>query len=481
MSVLSRVGWNHRGTHRSDERSSRVPLVIPVTLAILLAAQGPSDRLAAFLAAHPPAAPWLAVDAQHVRAKASAADLAAFSRRAVPVGRMIAVVPMTMVTVEEPKAEANVYDGLPREAKVLALMAALTPGQWARLGGTGLGLNDLQGEPRAILASLLPSPLRYERLHKSGGVLHEGQTERLSLPEGDQGGVRLRLRRDLVLSVHKPGEEGTMNLGFDHSDVRDGTYARLDERAEKDSGYGLAIRQTVPNRPKPGALRLDDTTLDVSVALPATTTVREALALASKATGRTVVADLRVSGLPVVGSGGAVRAGDLLGSLALAVTGTYRAVGPGFELATDLAGQGARKARIDRWAMGVSQSTKGREAAWRRAIAAGGGMRSVGYPPGAVLRADDDLQRRIDAHAGEYPPPDVAITVPLFVAQGDIDTLVRPQDTRDFANTECSAGVNVTYVSIPKTGHGLVAFRAISTLLPWFARIVSGDGPTSTC
>ncbi|GGF35319.1 alpha/beta fold hydrolase [Subtercola lobariae] len=71
-------------------------------------------------------------------------------------------------------------------------------------------------------------------------------------------------------------------------------------------------------------------------------------------------------------------------------------------------------------------------------------------------------------------PGETGLTVPLYVAQGDIDTLVRPQDTVEFAQHECTLGTQVTYVSVAKTGHGLVAFRALDTVLPWFAHLDTG-------
>ncbi len=64
-------------------------------------------------------------------------------------------------------------------------------------------------------------------------------------------------------------------------------------------------------------------------------------------------------------------------------------------------------------------------------------------------------------------PGHVKIEAPLFIAQGEIDTLVRPEVTQQFADTQKGMGASVTYVSLPNTGHGMVALKAMPTLLDW--------------
>jgi pimeloyl-ACP methyl ester carboxylesterase len=71
----------------------------------------------------------------------------------------------------------------------------------------------------------------------------------------------------------------------------------------------------------------------------------------------------------------------------------------------------------------------------------------------------------------ENSPGATRLTVPLFVAQGETDTLVRPTLTSDFAEREKTLGTAVTYVSIPDTGHGLVALRALPRLMDWLSRL----------
>jgi hypothetical protein len=71
--------------------------------------------------------------------------------------------------------------------------------------------------------------------------------------------------------------------------------------------------------------------------------------------------------------------------------------------------------------------------------------------------------------------------VPLFVAHGETDALVKPDLTWQFADHECALGTRVTRLPIPQTGHGEVALRALPTLLPWLAQVDSGTLPASGC
>jgi Secretory lipase len=78
-------------------------------------------------------------------------------------------------------------------------------------------------------------------------------------------------------------------------------------------------------------------------------------------------------------------------------------------------------------------------------------------------------------------PGAMRLPVPLFIAQGDTDVLVKPPLTWQFADRECGLGTHVTRLAIPQTGHGEVAVRALPTLLPWFAAVESDAGPAADC
>lgn len=71
----------------------------------------------------------------------------------------------------------------------------------------------------------------------------------------------------------------------------------------------------------------------------------------------------------------------------------------------------------------------------------------------------------------ENTPGKTALPVPLFIAQGESDTLVHPGITAQFAEQQRTLGTDVTYHSIPDTGHGLVALKALPKLFDWIATL----------
>ncbi|AMB59153.1 lipase family protein [Microterricola viridarii] len=70
----------------------------------------------------------------------------------------------------------------------------------------------------------------------------------------------------------------------------------------------------------------------------------------------------------------------------------------------------------------------------------------------------------------ENTPGAAAIPVPLFVAQGASDTLVRPALTAEFVEEQRALGADVESHVIPDTGHALVALRAMPALMRWLAQ-----------
>lgn len=60
-----------------------------------------------------------------------------------------------------------------------------------------------------------------------------------------------------------------------------------------------------------------------------------------------------------------------------------------------------------------------------------------------------------------------AFDAPLFIAQGLDDTLIHPDDTRDFAQHESSLGIDVTLDEIPGATHATVAYFALPGLAEW--------------
>ena len=78
-------------------------------------------------------------------------------------------------------------------------------------------------------------------------------------------------------------------------------------------------------------------------------------------------------------------------------------------------------------------------------------------------------------------PGAVRIGVPLFVAQGESDALVKPATTTQYANGRCAAGEHVVYRQYPGADHGSIAGVAIKDVLPFFAATLTGGAPAATC
>lgn len=102
-------------------------------------------------------------------------------------------------------------------------------------------------------------------------------------------------------------------------------------------------------------------------------------------------------------------------------------------------------------------------------------LHSIGKPLiGSFLTGDPATQEPWATLLDENTPGSTKLTAPLFVAQGDDDQLVRPSSTADFVAHERSIGSTVVYQTIEKTGHGLVALRAMPELLKWLPSVGAG-------
>ena len=81
----------------------------------------------------------------------------------------------------------------------------------------------------------------------------------------------------------------------------------------------------------------------------------------------------------------------------------------------------------------------------------------------------------------ENSPGASPIGVPVFIAQGESDTLVSPATTRTFADQACAKGERVTYSSLPGVGHGEVALKSVDRVIAWFGQVRSGQPLESGC
>jgi pimeloyl-ACP methyl ester carboxylesterase len=93
--------------------------------------------------------------------------------------------------------------------------------------------------------------------------------------------------------------------------------------------------------------------------------------------------------------------------------------------------------------------------------------------PGSV----EPWQTLLDQNtAGQTP-----IDSPVFIAQGDADTVVIPSTTTELVAAYCKLGVNVTEKVYPGVTHTLIGYESAADVAAWMAEILGGQTPAGTC
>jgi acetyl esterase/lipase len=77
---------------------------------------------------------------------------------------------------------------------------------------------------------------------------------------------------------------------------------------------------------------------------------------------------------------------------------------------------------------------------------------------------------------GTLPPE-----IPVFLAQGDKDAVVRPEVTRTYAVELCKAGSNVEMLVMPNIGHGRAAQASTRAAVNWLSDRFAEAQPPNTC
>ena len=81
----------------------------------------------------------------------------------------------------------------------------------------------------------------------------------------------------------------------------------------------------------------------------------------------------------------------------------------------------------------------------------------------------------------ENAPGDVSTTIPLLIAQGLSDTLVRPDVTTDYVHAQCAAGASIQYTTYPNTGHFAVRTVAAPMVRDWLLARLRGEPTDPGC
>ena len=312
-------------------------------------------------------------------------DVAAyFDRRIARAGSLTVLAP-TQTTVLATRLPApDIYADLSLTDKLRRLQATLSPEQWRLVGSSqGLGIGDLKGPQRAIFASLLPDPLLLTRtVSKNGYDTQTGNPSPLNLSPAQKKNVRLTLYRTLSWSYTTidPKRGGSIGIGTGAATDAEGVETvSLFQPFSSMFGaegtlFGAAVKSVVPDRPKPSDIAYDSSALDKTVVPNDAKTVGDLINAVKEKTGAVLFCDIRTRDLPIHTVGNqAVRTGDALQAVALAVSGTFRKVQDGntsaYVLTDDLEGLGTRQVRIAEWAQAASALRKAGEVAVSEAMA----------------------------------------------------------------------------------------------------------------
>jgi hypothetical protein len=282
---------------------------------------------------------------------------------------------------------------------------------------------------------ILPDPFTVEKVTVGPNrSFSNSQDDSHRLSPGERADVRLRLNRTISYLIPYANRANTyrmFNARGEENRPAGSTFYRLGYNHEwepKPDAFGVTLRQEVPNRLKPGHLDFDASVLNASVSLepesrpsnadapvaapgggdPATPvppqpalSVGALVKRVGQVTRVELYADPRVAAQPVWALGDSARAGDVLKALCYAVTGTFRRVGPSgdnrpaFVLADDIAGIGARRARLAEWAQDAqSEDEKTREALDNR-IRGLKPAQYIGFAPDDPLTLGEDVVRAL--------------------------------------------------------------------------------------
>jgi hypothetical protein len=332
-----------------------------------------------------------------------------FGRRVIRCGSLSVLAPDEMVVLNVPTTPANPFADLRREEKMALLQATLTPEQWRMFASpNGIGLGDLKQEQKQLFLSILPNPMRVMKMTPSpdgyGNRIESvpGQDPRTTLSEAQRQATRLRLNRTVNMMIPAAGQ-GENNYGTSVWNRPQGnrTFYNLAAPGEwqKKTLFGQQIRQKIPTKLKQGHIDFDAQSLNVRVSLTDAKTVADLLKRVSEATRYEIFADTRVGNMSVWVSEGenSVRAGDLLRALAWAVTGTYRKVGPTYQLTHDVMGIGQMKGRIAEWSMAAEAALQKTQREARINIQKAGPLQYMTFAADDPLTLSPEMMQRVEA------------------------------------------------------------------------------------
>lgn len=306
---------------------------------------------------------WLTVGAEQITLPkdaappppaASLADtLDAFQYASQTFGAVTALAPSTMAVLNEDPVPPDVTADLPPFIAFQLLAARLNDTQWqALISERGLGLTDLDDDTqRGLFHVLFP----HGKL-----LLASTDPEMQKLPADKRTDIQdvsdqidsARLRVGQSSHIYLQDQSGkTIYYSAGAGDEKPHLRVFSKHRETPVAAHTVTLRAVVPNAPKPGDLSYSQSALHVAVPLTGLNTVGDLITRIASASHLEIYCDPHYAArsLRVLGPYKAALASDLLPSVALCVTGTFRRVGPAYVLTDDLSGVGARREKLSDW------------------------------------------------------------------------------------------------------------------------------------
>jgi len=325
------------------------------------------------------------------RMRTQGSTLNDIERKSVRIGNLTAIVPTTMMTLNTHFTEApNLYDGLPRDAKVLYFLTLLEEDQWRKITGDGLTLADCRGNQTAVMQSILPNPFKLgtATVVDQHSYTNSDSTNLQVLTDQERESVKLRVTKDISLQLPLANNQGFTGTSVREDRVKGAKVPLLiDDNGDE---FGQHIKIESPNTLKKSQLDLANSRFDVKIPLKDNELPTALVARIAAATGVELYADPHYSTLSMVERGTEASARDLLQALALGVAGTYRRVGNAFVLTCDLEGVAAHQLRIAIFEDDIQKVLNERKDLWRSVIAKGNQLGKVKFSPGAYDKLTPD-------------------------------------------------------------------------------------------
>ena len=270
-----------------------------------------------------------------------------FKFQPVKIGDLTVFAPVTMTILSVDFPEPNIYANMQQGDAFKLLAATLSDDQWkALVNDQGLGPQDLNSDnQRSLWTAALRFPAKVV-LHKEGDIYNAGEGTDIT-NKLDQ--VKIHLSRSVDVEIPISDNSYTMASSPETGNKSATPKYDVENTWQPDSGVsGFVPKQVVPNVPKPSELDYSDIRFNTPVSLAAAPNLGVLIMRIGLATKTELYCDKRMEKFRISMSpaAGTARAGDILKCLALAVTGTYRRVGPAFILTNDLIGMGTKIALL---------------------------------------------------------------------------------------------------------------------------------------